>query len=131
MSVHFRQNSPIVCQFILIFEVSAHRPIFSRGFAQKRRQRRTAIPADDCGNSLANQTFLARKRKKSSMGVGVAGYVNEARRHASAGRVNDIISGFCLQVAYFLISSSVMPMSAFTGLLPLPSKTNPFLIIVE
>ena len=58
------KNSPILCQLILIFEVSAHRPIsLAETSPKKRRQRRTAIPADDSGNPLADQTLLAREKK--------------------------------------------------------------------
>ena len=96
------KNSPIVCQFILIFEVSAHRPIsLAEASPKNGAKEEPQFPPMIVVIPWLTKLSWRGKEKNRPMGVGVAGYVNEARRHASAGRVNDIISGFCLQVAYF------------------------------
>ena len=59
------------------------------------------------------------------------GYVYKAWRYAFSSRVNDVISGFRPQVAYFFYLIVLQADVGFYGLVPLPSKTNPFLIIVE
>ena len=101
MPVHFRQEFSHSLPVDVNFEVSAQRPIsLAEDSPKKGAKEEPQFPPMMVVIPWLTKLSWRGKEKNRPMSVGMAGDVYEARGHASAGRVNDVISGFRLQVAY-------------------------------